>query len=124
VGTEQLRGDVVLFNVWASWCVSCRAEHPVLQALADRHGVPVVGLNYKDKRADALQYLNRLGDPYGWNAHDLDGRVGIDWGVYGTPETFIVDRQGRIRYKHVGPISWQQAEKEILPLIRQIRSEG
>lgn len=124
VGNGDWNGEVVMLNIWASWCVSCRQEHEVLVALARNHGIPIYGLNYKDERRDGLRYLQQFGNPYVWNAHDLEGRVGIEWGVYGTPETFIIDRQGRIRYKQVGPMYWEKVEKEILPLIAQLRSEA
>ncbi|MCG5513974.1 DsbE family thiol:disulfide interchange protein [Ectothiorhodospira shaposhnikovii] len=123
VGSSDFDGEVVLLNIWASWCVSCRQEHQVLVAMANR-GVPIYGLNYKDERSDGLNYLRSMSNPYVWNAHDLEGRVGIDWGVYGTPETFIIDRQGRIRYKHIGPLSWQDAQNKILPMVEQLRRES
>jgi cytochrome c biogenesis protein CcmG/thiol:disulfide interchange protein DsbE len=97
-------GKVSLLNVWATWCVSCRAEHPLLMQLA-RQGVIIYGLDYKDSREDAKRWLQRFGDPYVANAFDADGRVGIDWGVYGTPETFVIDQHGIIRHKHIGPLT-------------------
>jgi cytochrome c biogenesis protein CcmG, thiol:disulfide interchange protein DsbE len=124
VGSAEFGAGVAVFNVWASWCVSCRQEHPLLMELAERHGVPVYSLNYRDDRRDALLYLARHGNPYLWSAHDRSGRVGIDWGVYGTPETFIVDRTGRIRYKRVGPITREELEVRILPLLAQLGREG
>ncbi|MCG5499860.1 DsbE family thiol:disulfide interchange protein [Ectothiorhodospira lacustris] len=123
VGSNDFDGEVVLLNIWASWCVSCRQEHQVLVALANQ-GVPIYGLNYKDERGDGLAYLRSMSNPYVWNAHDLEGRVGIDWGVYGTPETFVIDHQGRIRYKHVGPLSWQDARDTVLPMVEQLRREA
>lgn len=123
VGSEALFGDVAVVNVWASWCVSCRQEHPVLMALAREHGVPIYGINYKDPLADATTYLRRVGNPYVWSGHDLDGWAGIEWGVYATPETFVIDRTGTIRYKHIGPISMTLAQTELLPLIERLRSE-
>ncbi|CAL1241715.1 DsbE family thiol:disulfide interchange protein [Candidatus Methylocalor cossyra] len=117
----DFKGQVALVNVWASWCVSCRQEHPVLLDLAERRVVPIYGLNYKDQREDALAWLNRFGDPYTASAFDADGRVGIDWGVYGVPETFVIDRQGIIRYKHTGPITAEILETKLLPLIRQLQ---
>ncbi|SEQ01952.1 cytochrome c biogenesis protein CcmG, thiol:disulfide interchange protein DsbE [Ectothiorhodospira magna] len=123
VGTDDFAGEVVLLNIWASWCVSCRQEHPVLLALAEQ-GVPIYGLNYKDDRRDGLAFLGSMNNPYVWNAHDLEGRVGINWGVYGTPETFIIDRRGYIRYKHVGPLSGRDAQYNILPLVEQLRGES
>jgi cytochrome c biogenesis protein CcmG/thiol:disulfide interchange protein DsbE len=116
-------GKVSLFNVWATWCVSCRAEHQVLMALARSGKVDIYGLNYKDTRSEARRWLQNLGDPYVANAFDQDGRVGINWGVYGTPETFVIDHEGIIRYKHIGPISEKDMNEVILPLVEQLRSE-
>lgn len=123
VGLADLKQQVSLFNVWASWCVSCRHEHPLLVELARRKVVPIYGLNYKDTRADALRWLNNLGDPYRASAFDANGRVGIDWGVYGVPETFVVDRNGVIRHKHTGPISVEDWEGKLLPMIRQLQAD-
>ncbi len=123
VGLADLKQQVSLFNVWASWCVSCRHEHPLLVELSKRDVVPIYGLNYKDKRADALRWLNSLGDPYRASAFDKDGRVGIDWGVYGVPETFVVDRNGIIRHKHTGPISVDDWKNTLMPIIRKLRAE-
>ncbi len=117
---QEMRGKVWLLNVWASWCVSCRDEHPVLVQLARSKSVPIYGLNYKDAREDARAWLKEFGDPYVLNATDLDGRVGIDYGVYGAPETYLIDREGIIRYKQVGPISPELLEKTILPLVRDL----
>ncbi len=119
----DFKGQVSLFNVWATWCVACRSEHPVLMQLARRGGVPIYGLNYKDQRPAAQRWLKQFGDPYVANAFDADGRVGIDWGVYGTPETFVIDKQGVIRHKHVGPITEDVLQTEILPLVEQLRAE-
>ncbi len=113
-------GKVSLLNVWATWCVSCRAEHPLLMQLA-RQGVTIYGLDYKDSREDAQRWLQRFGDPYVANAFDADGRVGIDWGVYGTPETFVIDQQGIIRHKHIGPLTEEAIQREILPLIQKLK---
>ncbi len=123
IGLADLKSDVSLFNVWASWCVSCRQEHPLLVELARRKLVAIYGLNYKDIREDALNWLRRLGDPYTASAFDADGRVGLDWGVYGVPETFVVDRQGIIRYKHIGPLTPQAWEMTLLPVIERLRKE-
>lgn len=123
IGTEDLqREPVTLFNVWASWCVACRQEHPFLMELARKNAVTIYGLNYKDERPDALAWLKRYGNPYRASAHDLDGRVGIDWGVYGVPETFVVDSRGMIRYKHIGPVTPEAWQEKILPIIEQIRA--
>ncbi len=123
VGPADFKGRVWLLNVWASWCVSCRAEHPVLNQLARTGAVPLLGLNYKDQREDALQWLRERGDPYTVNAFDADGRVGIDWGVYGVPETFLIDKRGMIRYKHTGPLTPKVVQDEILPLVRKLNGE-
>jgi cytochrome c biogenesis protein CcmG/thiol:disulfide interchange protein DsbE len=119
---KDLTGKVSLLNAWATWCVECRREHPVLVAIAAEGQVPVYGLNYKDQRADALQWLQRLGDPYVASAFDADGRVGLDLGVYGLPETFLVDERGMIVYKHIGPISREIWESDFLPVIEGLRS--
>jgi cytochrome c biogenesis protein CcmG/thiol:disulfide interchange protein DsbE len=116
-------GKVCLLNVWATWCVSCRAEHKVLMSMARRDGVQIYGLNYKDTRPEARQWLRFYGDPYVANAFDADGRVGIDWGVYGTPETFVIDAQGIVRYKHIGPISESDLKETLLPLIQKLKAE-
>ena len=116
----DFQGKVSLLNVWATWCVSCRAEHPLLMQLA-RQGVTIYGLDYKDSREDAQRWLQRFGDPYVANAFDADGRVGIDWGVYGTPETFVIDQQGIIRHKHIGPLTEEAIQREILPLIQKLK---
>ena len=116
---DEMHGKVWVLNVWASWCVACRQEHEVITQLA-RDQVPIVGLNYKDTIVDAKQWLDRLGDPYVLSAVDAAGQVGIDWGVYGVPETFVVDKNGIIRYKHIGPISAEDAAGTILPLIKSL----
>ena len=110
-----------LLNVWASWCVSCRAEHEVVTRLARTGEVPIVGLNYKDERDAALGWLRRLGDPYQVSAVDANGDVGIDWGVYGVPETFVIDQQGVVRHKHIGPLTDQAVNDTILPLVRKLK---
>ncbi|MEZ5440278.1 MAG: DsbE family thiol:disulfide interchange protein [Lysobacterales bacterium] len=117
VDSAQLRGQPYLLNVFASWCAACRIEHPVLEAYARQGKVRLIGLNYKDRREDAIAWLQRFGDPYEAVAWDIDGRVGLDYGVYGAPETFVVDAQGIIRYKHVGPVSPDVMEQTILPLL-------
>jgi cytochrome c biogenesis protein CcmG/thiol:disulfide interchange protein DsbE len=122
--SELARQPVALFNVWASWCVACRQEHPFLMELAQRGELPIYGLNYKDERTDALAWLRRHGNPYHLSAHDLDGRVGIDWGVYGVPETFLIDGRGMIRYKHIGPLTPQVWREKLEPLVRQLQQGG
>lgn len=124
ISPKDLDGQVWLLNVWASWCVACRVEHPLLNELASRNLLPMVGLNYKDEHADAVQWLNQRGDPYSVVAVDADGRVGIDWGVYGVPETFIVDKRGVIRHKHIGPIDAKALQDEILPMIQRLQQES
>lgn len=121
LASRDLKGEVSLVNVFASWCVSCRDEHPVFMDLRKRGVVPVHGLNYKDKPDDAAGWLAELGDPYTRTGADLDGRVAIDWGVYGVPETFLVDRDGRIAYKHIGPITPQVVREKLMPLIERLR---
>ena len=117
---EQMRGKVWLLNVWASWCVACREEHAMLLEIARSGVVPLYGLNYKDQREDALGWLRDLGDPYVLNVSDLDGRVGIDYGVYGAPETFLIDREGVIRFKKIGPITPDDWQNQIQPLVREL----
>jgi cytochrome c biogenesis protein CcmG/thiol:disulfide interchange protein DsbE len=117
---EALRGKVWVLNVWASWCAPCREEIPVLMALAKTQTVPIYGLNYKDRRDDALGLLKQFGDPYVASAVDADGRVGIDYGVYGVPETYVIDQAGVIRLKHIGPVTRETVEKRILPLVKEL----
>jgi len=123
LSSAGLVGEASLVNVFASWCVACREEHPVLMRLKEEHLVPIHGLNYKDKPDDAAAWLDRLGDPYTRTGADLDGRVAIDWGVYGVPETFVVDLRGRIAYKHIGPITPEALQRKILPLVERLRRE-
>ena len=122
ISDTDIKGKVALLNIWATWCVSCRAEHEVLLELARTGKVDIYGLNYKDERAAAQQWLRQLGNPYVANAFDDTGRVGIDWGVYGAPETFVIDSQGIIRHKHVGPLTAAVINEEILPLVAQLQS--
>lgn len=114
-------GKVWLLNVWASWCASCREEHPLLVQLANSGVVPIYGLNYKDKRDLALQWLDQFGDPYTLSIVDSDGRVGIDYGVYGVPETYVIDKTGVIQYKQIGPVTVDVLEETILPLVRDLQ---
>lgn len=116
----DMRGKVWLLNVWASWCVTCRDEHPLLLQYARSGALPIYGLNYKDKREDALSWLGELGDPYVLSVSDNDGRVGIDYGVYGAPETYLIDRDGVIRFKQIGPVTPDIWEKTVLPLANQL----
>lgn len=117
---EEMKGKVWILNVWASWCFSCRDEHPFLLEYARSGVVPIYGLNSKDKREDALSWLGELGDPYVLSVSDTDGRVGIDYGVYGAPETYLIDRNGMIRFKQVGPVTPDIWQEKILPLIQDL----
>lgn len=117
---KDMEGKVWLLNVWASWCVACREEHPVLLEFAQTGVVPLVGLNYKDGRKDGIDTLNQLGNPYQLSAFDADGRVGIDYGVYGVPETFVIDKHGVIRYKQIGPVTPEVISEKLLPLIKEL----
>jgi cytochrome c biogenesis protein CcmG, thiol:disulfide interchange protein DsbE len=119
-GRADLGGKPMLVNVFASWCVPCRIEHPTVSRLAEQ-GVTVQGINYKDQPADAKAWLAELGDPFQHVGADRDGRVGIDWGVYGVPETYVVDKDGRIAYRHVGPLQAGDLERTILPLLEQLK---
>ncbi len=119
---SDLAGQVWVLNVWASWCVACRVEHEVITALANKNLVTVVGLNYKDEPADASRWLQQFGNPYATSVIDRDGRVGIDWGVYGVPETFVIGADGKIRYKHIGPVTHESLEQEIMPILRELLS--
>ena len=141
---KEMQGEVWLLNVWASWCVACREEHPVLVRMAQQKLVPVVGLNYKEVRGDgainargmaleaetsmaierARTWLKDHGNPYVLSVLDIDGRVGIDFGVYGVPETFLIDREGRIRYKHIGPITPDALQNVLMPKVEELRRAG
>lgn len=120
---SDMKGQVWLLNVWASWCVSCRQEHPVLMDLARQNIVPIYGLDYKDKRENGLGWLNNGGDPYVLSASDMEGRVGIDYGVYGVPETYVIDKQGVIRYKQIGPVTPENLKSKILPLVAELQKK-
>ena len=117
---QDMRGKVWLLNVWASWCVACRDEHPLLIEYAKAGTVPIYGMDYKDERAAALQLLSEEGNPYVLSVSDADGRVAIDYGVYGAPETYLIDKNGVIRFKQIGPISQNVWEKRIVPLANQL----
>ena len=117
----SMKGQVWILNVWASWCVACREEHPVLVELAKSKMAPIIGLDYKDKREDALAMLAKQGNPYRLSAFDSNGRVGIDYGVYGVPETYVIDKAGIIRFKHIGPITMDLLNKKIYPLISELQ---
>jgi len=120
VRASDMRGKVWMLNVWASWCGPCQLEHPLLVDFARHTQVPVVGLNYKDKPEAARAWLQRLGNPYSATLADPEGRTGIDFGVYGVPETFVIDREGIVRYRQAGPLTAQALEQRLLPLLRQL----
>jgi cytochrome c biogenesis protein CcmG, thiol:disulfide interchange protein DsbE len=122
VRLEDLRGQVWLLNVWASWCVACLQEHPLLVEFSRSGSVPIYGLNYKDKPDAASAWLSKHGNPYTVSIVDTDGRVGIDYGVYGVPETFVIDKQGVIRYKHIGPVTPEALSDKIIPLLRSLQT--
>ena len=119
VSQQQFLGQVYLLNVWASWCGACRQEHPLLMELANKQLATIVGLNWKDNPQDAMGFLNSLGDPYAISLSDISGRVGIDLGVYGAPETFLIDKTGTIRHKHIGPITEEAWSQTLLPLLQK-----
>ena len=121
LSNSDLKGKVWLLNVWASWCVSCREEHPLLMQLAASKIVPIYGLDYKDDPGAGKAWLAQNGDPYTTSVVDRDGRVGIDYGVYGVPETFVVDKAGVIRYKQIGPLSVDALKQKILPLVQELQ---
>ncbi len=123
LGKKDLLGHVYLLNVWGSWCVACRTEHPYLMEIARRNEVPLYGLNWRDRPEEAIRWLKQFGNPYTKVLADQAGRTVIDFGVYGAPETFLVDQQGVIRYKYVGPVTMAVYEQELLPRIRQLRGE-
>lgn len=118
----DMKGQVWLLNVWASWCVACRQEHPLLVELGRQKAVPIIGLNYKDKPEAAKGWLAQLGNPYDLSVKDNDGRIGIEYGVYGVPETFVIDKNGVIRYKQIGPVTEEVWQKTLLPLIQKLRA--
>lgn len=120
VKREDLLGKVWVMNVWASWCAPCREEHPLVVAFAKQRKVPVIGLNYKDRPGDARIWLERLGNPYAATLIDFEGKVGIDFGVYGVPETFVIDAQGLVRFKHVGALTPQVISQKIEPLLKEL----
>ena len=121
LASSDLKGGITIVNVFASWCVPCRIEHPFITALAEE-GYDVHAINYKDKPEDAMKWLNALGDPYGRIGADQDGRVGVEWGVYGVPETFFINAEGKIVYKHVGPIHERDLKDKIRPILAELAS--
>lgn len=124
IGSAQMKGQVWALNVWASWCVACRQEHEVVKSLAGQNIIPVIGLNYKDQRTDAMDWLAQMGNPYQVSAFDDKGRVGIDFGVYGVPETFLIDKKGVIRAKQIGPLTQEVLATRWLPLIAKLKAES
>lgn len=120
---SDLAGQVWLLNVWASWCSGCREEHPVLMRMAQAGTVPIYGMDYKDTRDEALTWLRRHGNPYSLTAVDEAGRIGIDYGVYGVPETYVIDKQGVIRYKQIGPLDDEAVAKTIMPLVKELQAK-
>ena len=124
LSSADLRGGVSIVNVWASWCVPCRVEMPLLVDLAATGAIPIHGINYKDAPAAALAFLDELGDPYTRIGADRNGRASLEWGVYGLPETFVIDAEGRIAYKHVGPFNRRILEERILPVARRLQAGG
>jgi cytochrome c biogenesis protein CcmG, thiol:disulfide interchange protein DsbE len=121
---KDMLGKVWMLNVWASWCVACREEHPNLVELARTGAVPIYGLNYKDERADGIAWLARFGNPYQLSAYDRDGRIGIDYGVYGVPETYVIDKAGVIRYKRIGVVTPEILRDKILPLVKELNGNA
>ncbi|HMC16173.1 MAG TPA: DsbE family thiol:disulfide interchange protein [Albitalea sp.] len=122
VKRDDMLGKVWLLNVWASWCVACREEHPALLAFSKTKSVPLVGLNYKDTRPEGLAWLQQLGDPYDMSIFDQNGRVGIDFGVYGVPETFVIDKRGVVRFKHVGPLTPELLKTKLEPILKDLNA--
>jgi cytochrome c biogenesis protein CcmG/thiol:disulfide interchange protein DsbE len=122
IGLADLRGKVWMLNVWASWCVACREEHPLLVEFSRKKLLPIYGLDYKDQRDDGMEWLTRMGNPYEASLFDGQGRVGIDFGVYGVPETFIIDKTGTIRMKHIGPLTPDVIATEIEPLLKKLNA--
>lgn len=123
LSSDDLKGEVSLVNVWASWCVPCRREKPLFLRLKEAGAVTIHGLNYKDDPAQAADFLDTYGDAYTRTGADIDGRVGIEWGVYGLPETFVIDKNGLIRHRHVGELTPQALQDTILPLVRKLQEE-
>ena len=124
LSAADLTGEVSIVNVFASWCAPCRQEHPLFNALRAEGVVPIHGINYKDRPEDASAWLDALGDPYTRTGADINGQVGIDWGVYGVPETFVIDREGRIAFKHVGPLTPEVMSTKVRPLLKRLTQEN
>ena len=124
VSRDDMLGKVWMLNVWASWCVACRVEHPLLVEFARAKRMPIYGLNYKDERQAGQRWLAQNGNPYDLSLWDNDGRVGIDFGVYGVPETFVIDKKGVIRFKQIGPLTVEVIEGKILPLLKELNAQS
>jgi len=120
---QDMKGKVWLFNVWASWCTACEQEHPLFMEISRRNLVPLYGMDYKDKREDGMAWLQQHGNPYTLVVSDAEGRVGIDYGVYGVPETYLIDKQGVIRYKHIGAVTERDLSEKILPLVKELQAK-
>lgn len=120
LSTKDMLGKVWLLNTWASWCVACRQEHPLLVEFSKSNPLPIIGLDYKDKESDGMQWLARYGNPYTVSVTDRDGRIGIDFGVYGVPESFLIDKAGIIRYKQIGPFTEEALRDKLIPLIKEL----
>ncbi len=120
---DEMRGQVWLLNVWGSWCAGCQVEHPLLNDFARKDIAPIIGMAWKDKPEASKAWLARLGDPYKLSVMDLDGKVAIDWGVYGAPETFVIDKTGIIRDKHIGPLTPDVLDKRLVPLVRRLQAQ-
>jgi cytochrome c biogenesis protein CcmG/thiol:disulfide interchange protein DsbE len=118
---KDMLGKVWLLNTWASWCVACRQEHPILMEFAKTKMLPIIGLDYKDSNGEGLKWLARFGNPYDLSITDQDGRIGIDFGVYGVPESFLIDKAGVIRYKQIGPVTDEALKDKIIPLIKELQ---
>lgn len=123
VALDQLKGQPFVLNVWGSWCVECRVEHPVLTRFAETKRIRVIGYNWKDEPADALRWLEQFGNPFWLVLSDVEGRTAIDWGIYGAPETFLVDAAGVVRWKHVGPLTDDIVDDELMPLVRDLEAK-
>lgn len=120
---QDMKGKVWLFNVWASWCTACENEHPVFMELSRQNLVPIYGMDYKDKREDGEEWLHKHGNPYAMVVSDAEGRVGIDYGVYGVPETYVIDKQGVIQHKHIGAVTPKILNEKILPLVKELQAK-
>jgi cytochrome c biogenesis protein CcmG, thiol:disulfide interchange protein DsbE len=123
ITNKSLQGKWVLLNVWATWCLACHVEHPILIDMARKHHIDVIGLNYKDNSTEALAYLHKAGNPYSACIYDPKGNIAMQFGVYGTPENFLIDRKGLVRYRYVGPITLEVLEKDLLPRIKEMEGQ-